>query len=201
MEADPRADGLAGVETTQRFTPGWLARWLARGALAQATPGQPLRCLDPACGGGRLLLALYEALRARGVLVYVSSDFGRTAYNADDEGARGKDHWPVTSSMIIGLGAMRSQVGGGTAIGRTTPFINGVVDIRPTGNKRSSNCPSNQNTIRIDDFPTVSILIKVSRIFHDGPSFVMGYKTHPGKEVIRNFGPTVCKSLSFPLLG
>jgi hypothetical protein len=68
-----------------------------------------------------------EALRARGVLVYVSSDFGRTAYNAEDEGARGKDHWPVTSSMIIGLGAMRSQVGGGTTIGRTTPLINGAV--------------------------------------------------------------------------
>jgi SAM-dependent methyltransferase len=66
MEADPRADGLAGVDPPQRFTPGWLARWLARGALVQATPGQPLRCLDPACGGGRLLLALYEALRARG---------------------------------------------------------------------------------------------------------------------------------------
>jgi len=68
-----------------------------------------------------------EALRNRGVLVYVSSDFGRTAYNAEDDGARGKDHWPVTSSMIIGLGTMRSQVGGGTAIGKTTPFINGVV--------------------------------------------------------------------------
>jgi uncharacterized protein (DUF1501 family) len=69
-----------------------------------------------------------EALRARGVLVYVSSDFGRTAYNGgEDEGTRGKDHWPVTSSILIGLGAMRAQVGGGTAIGRTTPTLNGQV--------------------------------------------------------------------------
>ena len=68
-----------------------------------------------------------SALRERGVLVYVSSDFGRTAYNGgDDDGSRGKDHWPVTSCMLIGLGAMRSQVGGGTVIGRTSPLIGGA---------------------------------------------------------------------------
>ena len=69
------------------------------------------------------------ALRTRGVLVYVSSDFGRTAYNGgDDEGAsRGKDHWPVTSCLLIGLGSMAQNVGGGTVIGQTTPFIDGVV--------------------------------------------------------------------------
>ena len=68
------------------------------------------------------------ALKARGVLIYVSSDFGRTAYNGgEDDGARGKDHWPVTSAMVIGLGAMRPRVSGGTTIGRTTPFIDGVL--------------------------------------------------------------------------
>lgn len=68
------------------------------------------------------------ALKARGVLIYVSSDFGRTAYNGgEDDGARGKDHWPVTSTILIGLGAMAAQVGGGTVIGKTTPFIDGVV--------------------------------------------------------------------------
>lgn len=68
------------------------------------------------------------ALKARGVLIYVSSDFGRTAYNGGDEdGARGKDHWPVTSCLLIGLGAMASQVGGGTTVGTTTPFIDGQV--------------------------------------------------------------------------
>ncbi len=69
------------------------------------------------------------ALKERGVLIYVSSDFGRTAYNGaeDEEGTRGKDHWPVTSSMVIGLGAMKTQVGGGTTIGRTTPFIGAQV--------------------------------------------------------------------------
>ncbi len=68
------------------------------------------------------------ALKSRGVLIYVSSDFGRTAYNGgEDDGARGKDHWPVTSTILIGLGAMASQVGGGTVVGKTTPFIDGVV--------------------------------------------------------------------------
>ncbi len=68
------------------------------------------------------------ALKARGVLIYVSSDFGRTAYNGgEDDGARGKDHWPVTSCLLIGCGAMASQVGGGTTVGLTTPFINGQV--------------------------------------------------------------------------
>ncbi|HEY1099846.1 MAG TPA: DUF1501 domain-containing protein [Myxococcota bacterium] len=68
------------------------------------------------------------ALRARGVLIYVSSDFGRTAYNGgeDDETGRGKDHWPVTSSMVIGLGAMKNKVGGGTVLGRTTPTVDGI---------------------------------------------------------------------------
>lgn len=66
-----------------------------------------------------------EALKARGVLLYVSSDFGRTAYNGgeDDDTGRGKDHWPVTSAMVIGLGTMLAQVGGGTVVGRTTPLI------------------------------------------------------------------------------
>ena len=70
----------------------------------------------------------HAALRDRGVFVYVSSDFGRTAYNGgEDEGTRGKDHWPVTSSLLIGLGAMRSQVGGGTVIGRTSATVDGRV--------------------------------------------------------------------------
>ena len=67
-------------------------------------------------------------LRTRGVLVYVSSDFGRTAYNGgEDEGSRGKDHWPVTSCLLIGLGSMAANVGGGTTLGQTTPLIGGVV--------------------------------------------------------------------------
>ncbi len=92
-------------------------------------------------------------LRTRGVLVYVSSDFGRTAYNGgDDEGAtRGKDHWPVTSCMLMGLGSMAAQVGGGTAIGLTTPFIDGVVQpglrampvrIDDNGNLQSATSPT-----------------------------------------------------------
>jgi hypothetical protein len=99
---------------------------------------------DPADGHAARMVALLEgighlidevennpanaALRARGVLVYVTSDFGRTAYNRGEaEGSRGKDHWPVTSTILIGLGAMRAHVGGGTVIGRTTPTLNGQV--------------------------------------------------------------------------
>lgn len=92
-------------------------------------------------------------LRSRGVLVYVSSDFGRTAYNDDDDegGSRGKDHWPVTSAMVIGLGSMAANVGGGSAIGKTTPFIDGVlqpglratpVRIDANGNLQSAQTPT-----------------------------------------------------------
>jgi uncharacterized protein (DUF1501 family) len=56
-------------------------------------------------------------LMARGVLIVVASDFGRTTYN--DGG--GKDHWPITSMMAIGLGpSMESIVGGARVIGATT---------------------------------------------------------------------------------
>jgi methylase of polypeptide subunit release factors len=60
IDGSLRADGAAGVATTQRFTPGWIARWLAERSL-EARDGAPSACIDPACGGGRLLLALYDA--------------------------------------------------------------------------------------------------------------------------------------------
>ena len=53
---------------------------------------------------------------ARGVVIIVGSDFGRTRYN---DGA-GKDHWPITSMMAIGVGAASSIVGGARVIGGTT---------------------------------------------------------------------------------
>jgi uncharacterized protein (DUF1501 family) len=63
-------------------------------------------------------------LSARGVLVVVASDFGRTRYN--DSG--GKDHWPITSVMAIGIGAAQSVAGGARVIGATEPTgQNGVV--------------------------------------------------------------------------
>ncbi len=55
-----RASGSVGNATTQRFTPAWIAAWLAREGLAARRAGAPTPCLDPACGGGRLLLSLYE---------------------------------------------------------------------------------------------------------------------------------------------
>jgi uncharacterized protein (DUF1501 family) len=63
-------------------------------------------------------------LSARGVLVVVGSDFGRTRYN--DGG--GKDHWPITSMMTIAIGAAERLVPGGRVIGATDPSgQNGVV--------------------------------------------------------------------------
>ena len=57
-------------------------------------------------------------LSARGVLIVVASDFGRTTYN----GGGGKDHWPVTSMMAIGVGApVEAIVGGARVIGATAP--------------------------------------------------------------------------------
>jgi len=56
-------------------------------------------------------------LSARGVVVVVGSDFGRTKYN--DGG--GKDHWPITSMMAFGIGAAEAKVGGGRVVGGTLP--------------------------------------------------------------------------------
>jgi hypothetical protein len=56
-------------------------------------------------------------LSARGVVIVVGSDFGRTKYN--DGG--GKDHWPITSMMAIGVGAAEAIVSGGRTIGGTSP--------------------------------------------------------------------------------
>ena len=44
----------------------------------------------------------------------VGSDFGRTVYNDDNLVLRGKNHWPITSMMILGGG-----VQGGRVIGQT----------------------------------------------------------------------------------
>lgn len=87
------------------------------------------------------------ALKARGVLIYVSSDFGRTAYNGGEEdGARGKDHWPVTSAMIIGLGAMADQVSGGTSIGATTVFSDAGV-LQPGARAKKLRLDGNGNLV------------------------------------------------------
>lgn len=56
-------------------------------------------------------------LSARGVVIVVGSDFGRTKYN--DGG--GKDHWPITSMMAFGVGASEALLGGGRVIGGTLP--------------------------------------------------------------------------------
>ncbi|HEY6561759.1 MAG TPA: DUF1501 domain-containing protein [Polyangiaceae bacterium] len=62
-------------------------------------------------------------LSARGVLIIVASDFGRTRYN--DSG--GKDHWPITSMLTIGIGPAEKIAGGARVIGATDPSgTNGV---------------------------------------------------------------------------
>ena len=76
--------------------------------------------LQALCSGLDLLIdgiLASPALVARGVLVLVSSDFGRTAYNA----GRGKDHWPYTSNMVFALGRAASFVGGGRVVGASSP--------------------------------------------------------------------------------
>ena len=66
-------------------------------------------------------------LSARGLVVVVGSDFGRTRYN--DGG--GKDHWPITSMMAMGIGAAESMIPGGRVIGATVPNgRNGVAALR-----------------------------------------------------------------------
>ncbi len=66
-------------------------------------------------------------LVARGVLIVVASDFGRTTYN--DGG--GKDHWPITSMMAIGIGAAEAKIGGARVIGATTPSGQNGVEALP----------------------------------------------------------------------
>jgi uncharacterized protein (DUF1501 family) len=56
-------------------------------------------------------------LSARGVLIVVGSDFGRTRYN--DGG--GKDHWPITSMLAIGIGPAEKITKGARVIGATDP--------------------------------------------------------------------------------
>ncbi|MDD9936382.1 MAG: DUF1501 domain-containing protein [Myxococcales bacterium] len=67
------------------------------------------------------------ALSERGVVVVVASDFGRTRYN----GEGGKDHWPITSMMAMGVGAAESRLRGGRVIGATTPTGGNGVEALP----------------------------------------------------------------------
>jgi hypothetical protein len=64
---------------------------------------------------------------ARGLVILVGSDFGRTKYN--DGG--GKDHWPITSMMAMGVGASEALVGGGRVIGGTSPTGQNGVEALP----------------------------------------------------------------------
>jgi hypothetical protein len=64
---------------------------------------------------------------ARGLVIVVGSDFGRTKYN---EGG-GKDHWPITSMMAMGVGASEAIIGGGRVIGGTSPVGQNGVEALP----------------------------------------------------------------------
>ena len=63
-------------------------------------------------------------IAARGLMVVVGSDFGRTKYNNDDPA--GKDHWPVTSMMVAAVGPAASLIQGGRVVGQTTTKVNGA---------------------------------------------------------------------------
>ena len=65
---------------------------------------------------------LYNQLKAQGIadktLIVVSSDFGRTpGYNA----GKGKDHWSITSAMVLGPTEGSFAIKGGRVVGTTTP--------------------------------------------------------------------------------
>lgn len=58
----------------------------------------------------------------------IGSDFGRTRYNADiTESVRGKDHWPITSMMILGGGLQGNRVAGGTEISEDLDGVRGLM--------------------------------------------------------------------------
>jgi hypothetical protein len=61
-----------------------------------------------------------ELLRQTGLwertTIVVGSDFGRTRYNSDSPLARGKNHWPVTSMMLMGAGVRGGRRVGGTIL-------------------------------------------------------------------------------------
>lgn len=71
-------------------------------------------------------------LAARGALIVVGSDFGRTKYN--EEG--GKDHWPITSMFITGVGAAATLIDGGRVVGASETTLpgggaaNGIVALK-----------------------------------------------------------------------
>lgn len=82
-----RHDGKLAVSTTQRFTPPWLARWLvAEGA--RACSGDPWPSIDPACGGGQLLLALYDKLSGLGRAPHEILSEDLVGYDIDPRAAR-----------------------------------------------------------------------------------------------------------------
>jgi hypothetical protein len=66
--ADARSAHVSVLAPTQLYTPRWIADWLAEEALARCAPREdrPPECIDPAMGGGQLLLAWLGALEARG---------------------------------------------------------------------------------------------------------------------------------------
>ncbi len=67
IAGDTRAQGQQGLSTTQRFTPAWLAQWMATQSARLQTPSPEAPCLDPACGGGRLLLSMLDVLLDQGI--------------------------------------------------------------------------------------------------------------------------------------
>jgi uncharacterized protein (DUF1501 family) len=69
-------------------------------------------------GLGGLLDQIDQSGLADRVTVLVGSDFGRTPwYNADGAGG-GKDHWPVTSYLVMGPGIEGNRVIGATTEGQ-----------------------------------------------------------------------------------
>jgi len=73
-----------------------------------------------------------DTLRTAGLyersVVVIGSEFARTTYNAElGDPMRGKDHWPITSLMVMGRG-----IPGGRVLGATAPGAEGVKGVVAT---------------------------------------------------------------------
>lgn len=121
------------IAPTQLYTPRWLADWMAREALAlvDARPlvevGAPPSCVDPAMGGGQLLIAWLGALEARGVWGALELARSLSGVELDARAAhvarRGVLLWlerrfGALSAEIIAEVEARLEVGDGLVCGR-----------------------------------------------------------------------------------
>ncbi len=105
------------------YTPGALARALVERALGHAE-GAPT-ILDPACGGGALLVAAMRAVRARGLEVDPASLFGVDV----DAGAARAARRAVALELGVGVVDLGDQIVVADALTEALPWPDGGFDV------------------------------------------------------------------------